>query len=877
MSLDKKLTLILLATILLAPLVSSYEEKIILIRPVTKYLAGGSSYPEFINNENLFYLTCIERNLPIRTSVICLDNNNFADLKPYEWTESGQDAFCYLSGYDLEKMPCKNMLIQSEYVYDNETIKVEKRIKLNKFTQMLESILKTQFSDGGWKDAKSTAYGIFALSAFRDIFIDEISLAYEWLKEYRDDDQKCWPLELCNIHTTVRVLAMLKESGINDTARVTFDGGSWLVSKHVEYASGKPWQLSIYSQYNTTLVLVAYGQEQIEGNYSMAARTYKNYSFDALPNTALDVISTENIRLNLTNSKGVLMMSYQGDNFSYTTPPACWPANILGEDCDIFTTELALMSHLPDEDRESAIEWLDTKIVETDTIGNYIGEEGKIIETVQYVYSANITDENIRKWLLLKQNNNGSWGRENVTNMLNLTAQATLALLNSGYTRSDEPIVDAENWLSDYESNADMNDTVSKALIFRALKAYARPFIKLKPLIIMPSTTTMEIELFNPTPFNFKDLKFSFTNDLDKYLKIEEKEILSAYSYRKITLSLIKTPETSVYGKLIIKSLGEEVASVPILISHFSSLELTFPQNTEVFGTSKTISVTAKKSPEPFDCEIFWDSSEISSKSTKFRIEADTFEMALLFNAPATKEITYTATLICSTAENKMTIPIELKLKRYASKPFSISPKDIFVNGSGVTPQFVISNLLDTAIDVTIGFQKSEEKFTLSETSATIGPNADVTITINNDLVDEEEYTSSNIIEIKTTGQEESISFAASQEGVAPGQVNPMILYISIGIIVLILGVGGFFAYKYKDKLLVMLGIKKKGAVAVTSGAEKTKQKIKKLEDIGHNMALVNLIRLLRFQGKSDEEIRNRLIEEKFTPEEVDKHMIEAS
>ena len=232
----RRIAVIVIGIILLAALVSA-EEHIEQVRPDD---VDGN----YLSNEDLAYLTCADQsNLDVRSSLFCLDDSTLVNLDTIPWADN-----CYLTTYDLEGIDCQNLQLQAEFIENNANVKVTDRVKIRRVNSLVAQLSDGQNEDGSWGDPISTAYAIFAYSKLDDTFSDEVNSGLTWLKDNRDNDEKCWPEDDCNIKTTATVSAMLRLANKNTSLRVVHDAELWLLSQQNVLTGNEAWKINVTPQ-----------------------------------------------------------------------------------------------------------------------------------------------------------------------------------------------------------------------------------------------------------------------------------------------------------------------------------------------------------------------------------------------------------------------------------------------------------------------------------------------------------------------------------------------------------------------------------------------------------------------------------------------------
>jgi hypothetical protein len=874
--------MIFLFIIIISNLCFSFDIKggeIHLIRPYNNFIDFNYIPSEYVSLEDLFFYTCIEEvNVPIRSSVLCLDDISFQDVNLYRWGNSGN---CYLGAYDLSKKNCRNIIIETEYEKDDEVIKISKNLKINRFSSILELVLKQQYSDGGWKNATETASGIWVLSNYRDIFKNEILLANEWLKKYRNNDLKCWPDNDCSTLETARILAYLTLANNNDDLRIMHDGIIFLKKKQSFYKENDEWNLSItpFEKGNTSC-LITYDRNHLnDEEFLINENQTKQYSINVFPDEKLIVICDRNIKAILKTMQDETTFIYEGDNLSYSMPYACWPKDAKWGLCDLQTTLFALLTNIDDERKEAALKYVES--VKKKGFGNeaFLKDEEKIFETSLYSLvlgnnSFNVSNNtDLIAWLRFKQNNDGSFDIGDFTQRIETTAFSILSFLKNNFSRTHQVVKDAESWINEEEIKISLNKTSEylgwnstqrNALAFTVLKNNARPLLKTSPIILILDKDEIELDIFNPTAFPLNDVTYDFSNDFIDLVEVKEpKDKILAYSYVKLKINRIKGDTGNVFGFLKIINENQEIARIPLLMVNYPTIDInTKKDSIVVFGTASKIDFNVVKTKHVFDCDLKWDSDEINSKSD-YKINTDSFSVDISFKNPERSENTYKGNFNCIADNELFIIPFSIDVSRYSSFPFSLSTDNIIINNSNLNPWFIINNELDESIDINIRFVNSDNNFEFSVINKVIDPNKDLNVTIFNNIPPDINYTKTNTIVVEALGESRNINFKAFITDDRFKEKNKLLYYIILLIILIVIIGLAIILYFYRNKFLSFF--KKENNV------DKIKMRIKKLEEREKKTAIENMITIMRMLNKDENEIRKRLINEGFLEEEINK------
>jgi hypothetical protein len=869
-SLQKTLLLFLLVLFCAQPLfaLESYQEGIHIIRPDSKYIIDNYAIPEYLTVEDLTFISCLEEEYVPHNSLLCLDDNSFEELETIPW--SLQDN-CYISSYNLEGFECDQLMLQAEYIIDEENYKLTKLVRVNKLSTVLDTLLDTQYSDGGWQDPLSTVYGIWALSYFRDLFSYELDIALDWLKTHRNEERKCWPKSPCNIETSANILAVLTLSNYTgeiieqpDAKRIVNDARNLFEELQNLYAEGDTWNVTIEAVNNdTTLTLVAYDAEILDENFSLPVGEPESYSFVVGIYGKLVVISDDVVKINVSNMEGEVLVEYQGDNLSYTIPGPCWSLNKKAEPCDYTTSLFTMVSDIDEEQKDLAKDWAREEIKEGEILGSYFGDgDEDIIDTSLYLYNLYEDDKALESithvidWMLYTQNNEGSWGTNYTTDKSLPTAYSVLALGAAGFNRTTEPIEDAEHWASINEDEVDDNETVALASIFFILKQNARPLLVAEPKVIVVEKPTMTIQLFNPTMFNLDELTYEFSEDIEKSLTIQTREEIGAYSYRKMLISRTGTETTDAFGYLTITNKGDPVAKIPVILTDTPIMNITLPEKITVFGKKGDLRITAQKSPHTLTCMATWDDNEISTPGS-VRVTSGSFILPLSFSQSVTKEDSYTGTLSCLAVGKTITMPLFIYVSRYAKVPLTITPTDAVINTT--TDDIIISltNNLDQDLTITASLDRYGSYFSFSN-SLTLNPNEQLNFTLTNNLPQDLNLTSSLLLTFTVFDRAEVVSLLVDITEQAFVPKNSFMTLLPLIIILIALAIGGYFVWKFRE--VIILELNKLNFIKVKQEKKKESKKIKTLKSSEQKQAIVNLYNIMKFQNKSERDIAKRLV-----------------
>ncbi len=858
--------------VLLAASASGYRflgGEVFLVRPQSPYIDHSYVPPEYLSVEDLVLYTCVqEKDAQVQSSVICLDDNSFRDIELVRWLDSEN---CYIGAYDLNLKDCSNLLIQSQYTKDGEVVTIEQKVKANRWSSILDHVLDSQYSDGGWRNAVESAGGIWVLSHYRRMFADEIEMGVDWLKLNRNNEEKCWPNKDCSVATTAKILAYLTLADVNISRRIMHDGVTFLENNQNFYYDDETWNITVspFESGNTSCIISYENSILNNESFALQENSLVRYEIDPEPNAMLYVVCDQNIRANLTSADSEQVFVYEGDNMSYTMPDNCWSNDHKWGECSLSATLFAAMTNISEAHRELALGYLAGQLRRERSGQMYIGPEKNV--TLAAVYAYITGNRNVTAWLRYRQNNDGSWGEGNASDLVEPTGFGILGLLESGFSRTDEPVEDAEEWINQQELRFSYNlttdyvawnDTEKNALAFIVLKNNARPAVKSNPMVVYVDQEKVEVEIYNPTTFELADVKLEFSDNLDDMLEIEQENRIGAYSYIRQSITKKKREQGNVYGYLYVRNNNEEIGKIPVMITNFPQIEISAAKDKLlVFGKSAKAAFSVQKTGHAFKCSLEWDDSGLTSR-TDYEVTGDKLEIDLVFREAMREEKTYTGKFTCTSGGYTFINEAPIYISRYESFPFSVRPETLTINSSGRSGWFVVENNLDETLEVEAGFLKSEPHFELSRQELSLDPNAVANITIYNNVAPNKNLTGTNVIEVSALGQERQVSLRVFITALPEKRANPLVIWIVLGVLAMVLGVGGYYAYTYRS---VIMNFFRKG-----SKVDQVRMRIKRLEQKEKETAIQNMVNILRILRKDDAQIRARLREEEFSDEEID-------
>lgn len=896
--------------------------------------------PEYISDEVLTFYSCIEGAPRVFHSTYCKDDPaNLVELIEYPWIEG-----CFISAYDLNNTECSELIIQSEYEYKDEILKFDREVAVKDVDSIPYTLLDSQETDGGWGDPISTAWALWALSEFdeeegqfeNNTYVDMIEGGLTWLKENRDDDEKCWPkdpdeddddddYEGCSIAETAEIVALLSEANFasrTDWMRIIHDASLWLQTKQNLFNLRDPVEddlADVDLEWTAYITGVNWTDGSIPVDYSSCLVQYTNevdltmqivfgityeIKFNPIHDERLNILCTPNsLPLSIRNDRNEYLYNTTTGNVSYHIPGPCWDDNHTWQYCDIPTTNFASIAPLDSLRTDVSKQWLIETIGEDD-FGMHFNTTTDIFDSSWFLYKRFASEEDITesvddgveltdierkvtRWILYNQNNDGSWGNASdvVENSLEDTAMAAISLASVNNGSYTQYIKDASVWISQNKPADGWDTVVRDALTFLAFSRSAKPFMKSSSSIFVLQGNQMDIELSNPSSFNFNNLEFVIEGNLSELIHIDEIGSLPSDYFKKITLHLDQKVEESTFGYISVLNDDYEIARFPVLIQ--SVPEIKFKVNKpfiSVYNGKGTVNFGITKSDASvLDCNLYWNDPTITSKQ-KFKIDKQTSVTTdIVLSEIKNQDIDYEGRFDCLHEGMNLSFPITLVTKQFETIPFTVAPNDINITNLEEVPYFTIYNNVDKEITVTAEFETEDPYLMIDNPQVTIEPLGTYEVYISNFIPVNESIVWSNVISVHAYDREESVMVDVVYQ---PKQRNAFVgLLLTFILVFGLLGGSGYALYTYRTQIIAKL------PKAITSKLPEsiTGQAVPGLEDTGlefskdlknlHPMEkkitaknfvhVAELIKIMKGLGKDDEEISQRLETEGYSKGEV--------
>ena len=895
----------------------SIPDGIYFVRPESADQESVDFKPEFVPAEPVVFFSCMEGSPRVYNSVYCKnDPSNIVELETHPWKHS-----CHISAHNTTDLDCSELIVMAEYEVGDEILRWEEEITVTDVQSIPYILLDTQAEDGGWGDPVSTAWVIWALAEFGEddyqesAFASQVEDGLRWLKENRDPEEKCWPEDDCNIRITAEVLAALNEARLtqrSDWLRIVHDASVWLSLQQnlfdlrnpteddtteetwTAYLTGVDWTENDEADY--TSCLIEYADEYDEMLQVVFDETYE-IEFTPVHDERFTVLCSPNsLPMMIRNNRDELVFNSTTGNVTYRIPGACWNDKEPWQNCDIKTTNFgSTVESLDSVRRNLGSDWLENNLDDSD-IGLHFDTGDRYFDTAWFLYKrfgkGDDTEEDelselerrIVRWLLFHQNNDGSWGNESIEMNENLeaTAMVSLALSEVNNGSYSEFIKDANVWISDNRPSEGWDTVKRDALGFLSFSKSAKPFIIARDGLVTMRRNRIDVELYNPTSFDFNNLEFVLKDGLEDYVELDGIGSLASDYFKFIELKLEENPESSVMGEISILNDGYEIGRIPVLIQQVPEIDI-LPDRREypiynaqgdiVFDIDKTEGVS-------LDCRLRWDDPAVTSRE-RFSIsgqERITTEIILSEVRNQRKE--YSGHFECVHDGMNMTMPFTIETVQFEDVPFTVDPKSLNITSTEEGMTFTIYNNVDIEIMVESEFEVEDPYMMISNPQVQIDPldRAEVTITpLFSEEEMDEELSWSNVVRVHAYGRDDYVDVSLGLDESRAFSFTG--LFFTFVIFFGILGGLGYAVYSSKSSILSALpdSVKSRLPDAIISSSLTAAAGTD--GNVGHPMEkkvkaknfvhLAEMIKIMKGLGKDDDEIAKTLEGEGYSKEEV--------
>ena len=655
------------------------------------------------------------------------------------WNQS-----CSVTAYDTSDTSCQQTTIQSEY--DSSIIEIKN------YEALLEDSIENQ-------DRSQTALSIAKRLRAKAQLNQSFEAEQRTLKQIRDNDYKCWPNGDCRIRTTTKILKHLDHAGFDDEDRIYADGLRWIESQQNSF-NNEDWRLTINPDFgqenkcpegsqknsqgacyvgdgedpedyvNKTSVnqnatcTASVGGTQVyeETNDSGPFRTTFTYQANQVLNVSCNYDFTARVTDFFGETKYVANKQVD-ETAQYLLPGGCWPSDDNERICSIKTTALTLNVDGLSAQRESeGQDWVESNIQRSRITGERLQDEETVL-THLYLYEAT-SNENLRDWVLYRQNNDGSFGGNNQLH----TSLEALRIFDD----NTEWIQDARDW-----AEAQKTSDILEATLYYEQFQPDTPISTFNPSLLSLGRDGGSSSV---TP-NLSTPDFSVTSPLSNIIE-------PFYNENGVDIEVTdqETGLTQGYVDLAAETTDYEL---PVVVDIQPSISIDYNRSYYHVEPQGTIQPSISKSDDPMNCTVthsaFYDFVDQNLQ--------DNTNIVIPYSnvSTGTKRVTSVAT--CETPHGTVTDRSTFQATHYPTPPFTTSLTGNNISG---VETLTVTNQIPENITVRLSFAQ-EALYYRVPTEVTIPPSHHADIPLYQDTAVQDQQVDENTLELLTKGYEDTV------------------------------------------------------------------------------------------------------------------------
>jgi len=677
-----KVLLLLLLFGLFFNSVYSIEDKLTITSP-NYFGEMGNIYDDihYLDNEFLSFKFCTDfESKDISFNLICNDDLK-KELDLFDYNKNGgvinSGEVCYFSNFNLNEGLCDDFTLEISYNFQNKKRIMTRTFKKQEQSLLINHVLSKDIND---LDSVDLSYYLIVLNNVESITSKKSIEVYNLLKNKRNNVNKCWPSSSCNILKTNEILQNLILAGYSLNSRILEDGNTYVESKVINNKNN-PLMFKI------ELDIDLNDSEELECNLILDDDENRSYNFDNSDNLTIEreasssiefscdkTLDNINFKLYNLNDKIQLDEDFEDSN-SFNHHIDDFACIGVSDSCNVESTIQSLNTFSSKlEDRNLLDNYLDSLIVDNGDYF-YFDTSNEYEDTGRYLFYN--SQNNLLEHLKFKQNNDGSWGKEN--SKYDKIIKTVWAILGIEKRDSNSEYVDdGKKWVYYNEPLAGWGSIEKNTLAYLAIKEQIKPYIKINSINEISDVVTFKIE--NPTIYKLKDIKVSFSDEINSYLSYSENlGDLNGNDFILFNVSLNDDFFGKLTGDLFItgvdgKNTRLNLIEMPVNIKGPLPFDI-LVENYSLSKTNPKIEIKLKNNIDVYnvDCSIknpFSLSKEnfkVTNSRNNFFLE--NFEL---------KEGNFSSELFCIYDGNQFTIPFKFKVT-LVEKSFD------FVDGSFLT------------------------------------------------------------------------------------------------------------------------------------------------------------------------------------------------
>lgn len=222
----KKVILVLIISFSCIPMIFSFQDQLTIHHPT--YFGEQNNIFEsihYLENELLSFEVCPKDKVEISSKVICSSGEEI-EIELYENEQS-----CYYANKNFNEISCSDFTLHTSYIQDEKERTLTRKFEEEKESKLLNHILEKDYTT---LNSLDLSYYLLTLNKIQDQLTQETIDAYEKLKNDRNNNEKCWPQNNCNLLTTAKILNNINLAQYSEDSRLLEDGKIFFENKIVE-------------------------------------------------------------------------------------------------------------------------------------------------------------------------------------------------------------------------------------------------------------------------------------------------------------------------------------------------------------------------------------------------------------------------------------------------------------------------------------------------------------------------------------------------------------------------------------------------------------------------------------------------------------------
>lgn len=647
----------------------------------TTYLAG----------ENVYFKVCSEsinrttNESNVNVSVTCILPDK---LKNYFWSSQ-----CDLYAFNSFDATCSNPVIIAR---ENNLMR-DRIININDYGKVLRQKIdeKVRIDDISSIGIAELIYGYSLLNKQT-----EITDLLEILKERRNNLNKCWPENKCDIEQTVDILFYLSLAGLNSSYRTYLDAMFWLETQ--QYILDEQIEITVFANDGTKCKVFEENQDIFADqekrteifNFEVKSQDRYRYKYSYNSGQKLNFTCDNDFYIEIIDSYDILLFSEskrgssdfeEGLIFEMTL--GCWGRTGSSfNECSIaLTSKISLLRDLNPKVLEQSEYWLYSQIRDQKMEAKRVKSTRDIL--VNLMNYAILGDDLIKNYILYSQNNDGSFGEGDEKPLMTLYAIKY-------FDKADiEWVNDAKRWITNYRRTNGLKTIVENALMFELFET-KRPFLRTDPLILKEDSGKISFDLIASE--NVSNVTFQILSNFSDKIKLEAEE---SFINTEVILN-VSLNEVGIHnGHLEAKSNSFNY-KFPFVIYNEPSLEFNFNDKI-VYEKIGHLEFLKSSNSDVFDCEFNFDVYYISSST--FEITPNSVKFAYNLSdkhEDFSKEVSVNYS--CTTNYGIIKNQDSFNLEYYLNYPFDYE----LLNGiiSSRAGRLKLSNNLDYPLEINLAW-----------------------------------------------------------------------------------------------------------------------------------------------------------------------------